>query len=189
MIEFLEEEHVYLVDGIIVTSVTTILGATIFRDKYSSIPQFVLDKAAEFGSGVHKALETKEYHDLNDLQIKCVLDYMDLIKTHEIKELAHEQLLHYNYDYAGTYDLLALYQNEEILCDIKTTSKLDMEYLSWQLSMYAYAIGFTGKLYVFWLPKPQYGKATFKEVERKSEQEILELLQEYKELSNETCSN
>lgn len=179
MIEFIESSHTYLVDGIIVPSVTTILGATVFKDKYSSVPQFVLDRAALFGHMVHKAIETHSIDGLEDKHIERVIKYVKLLKTENIDELEHETLLNYNYDYAGTCDLKAMYQGEEILADIKNTSKFDEEYLSWQLSMYARALDFKGRLFGIWLPK--VGEAELIEVKRKSDDEIDEVIRLYEE--------
>lgn len=182
-IEFFEEEHIYLVNGIIVPSVTTILGTVVFPNKYNNIPDYILKRAAEFGSGVHKAIELKEYHTLNDLQLGCVMDYMDLIKDNNVKELEHEVIVHKGYDFIGTADLILDINGDKVLGDIKTTSKLDKEYLSWQLSFYAYAMGFKGKLAYFHLPKyRKYGVASFGYVPRKSNEEIEWVLKKYKEI-------
>lgn len=128
---------------------------------------------------MHKAIETHDISDLEDKHIHCVIEYVKLIKREEIEELQHEVLLHYGYQYAGTTDLIARYKGEEILADFKTTLKLDLEYISWQLSMYARALGFKGKLYAIWLPKK--GEAQLIEVERKTDEQIDEVLRLYEE--------
>ena len=67
------------------------------------------------------------------------------------------------------------------LCDIKTTASLDKEYLSWQLSLYAYAYGKEfDKLYAIWLPKKDLGKLV--EIERRSKEEIEKLLKKVEEI-------
>ena len=48
MVEFLEKEHIYLVDGVIVPSVTQILEK-IFPDKYKGIPEDILQRKASYG--------------------------------------------------------------------------------------------------------------------------------------------
>jgi len=194
-IRFEEEGHKYFVsDGVMeveVPSATTILSATVFKNKYSGIPQFVMDKAAQFGNGVHKAIETKDYAEIadNDLQLGCILDYQDLLNDNNVEEVGHEIITHYNLDYAGTCDLLIKVNGQLAIADIKTTSKLDKEYLSWQMSFYLYALYDKGvidtldmKLYYFWLPKPRYGKAQFGEVPVKSREEVMELVRMYKEM-------
>ena len=44
MIEFIEESHTYLIDGVITPSVSEILNF-IFPDKYSNIPKQILYKS------------------------------------------------------------------------------------------------------------------------------------------------
>ncbi len=176
-IVFVEDVHIYYVDGIVVPSVTSILGKTVFKDKYSKVPDFVLDLAKDFGSKVHKAIELHDISDLNDKHLHCVTEYVKLLKRYNLKELEHEVLLAHNYDYAGTTDLIMEYEGKQIMADIKTTSKLDLNYLSYQLSMYSKALEFEGDLYAIWLNKK--GKAEFHKVDRISDEEIERVLIEY----------
>jgi len=70
---------------------------------------------------------------------------------------------------------------EVSLADAKTTYNLDLEYISWQLSMYELAKGKQfKKLYAIWLPKRK--PAQLVEVERKSKEEIQWLIKKYKEI-------
>lgn len=178
MIEFIEETHTYIVDGIIVPSVSTILAQTIFKDKYASVPDFVLQKAAEFGTAVHKAIETSEWIGLDDKQYQVYMNYLKLVKRENIEPLVHEQVVSYNYDFAGTFDMIANVNGLNCLVDIKTTYHLDRDYLSWQLSLYELAYGKQfDKLYAIWLPKRK--GAELVEIERKSKEEIEELLRGY----------
>lgn len=78
--------------------------------------------------------------------------------------------------------MIAVVNNELIINDIKTTAKLDEEYLSWQLSFYKYAYENMGgkelvKGYVTWLPKKELGQ--FIEIQFKTKDEVLELVREY----------
>jgi hypothetical protein len=184
MIEFLKESHQYLVDGILVPSVSTILAKTIFKDKYSKVPSFVLERAAEFGTAIHKAIEDSDWLDLNDEQYQVYLRYLKLVKMANIEPTAHEQVVAYKTLFAGTFDMEAFIDSEDSLVDIKTTYNLDIEYLSWQLSMYELAKGKQYKrLYVIWLPKRK--GAELIEIPRKSETEIMELIQLYETISKE----
>jgi CRISPR/Cas system-associated exonuclease Cas4 (RecB family) len=64
------------------------------------------------------------------------------------------------------------------LVDIKTTSKLDVEALEWQLGMYQLAYGETfEKCYCLWLPKKDLGRLV--DIDPKSKEEILKVLEEY----------
>jgi hypothetical protein len=184
MIEFIESTHTYLVNGEIVPSATTILGKTIFKDKYSSIPQIVLERAAQFGTNVHKAIELGFGAYLTDKEYQVYDKYLNLVESENIAPLEHEIIIHYNMDYAGTLDMIGTVNGVRSLLDIKTTSKLDLEYLSWQLSMYDLAYGETfEKLYAIWIPK--VGKAKLVEIQRKTPQEIEWLIKKYKEIENE----
>jgi len=82
--------------------------------------------------------------------------------------------------YAGTYDCLADILGAKVLIDIKTTYKLDLDYLSYQLSFYAMAIPEKiDALYVLWLPKK--GKAKFIKIDRVPDEILKETLKRYKE--------
>ena len=187
MIEFLEEQHLYLVDGILVKSVTQILQL-IFPDKYKGIDKKVLNKKATFGTNGHSIIENLDVRDLDiaknqvlsienkDLQI-CIREYLRLVEKFEIKPLEHEKRVSYKYLYAGTLDLIAEINGIESLCDIKFTAELDKEYLSWQLGMYALALGKEfDKYYCIWLPKRGLGELV--EIMPKTKEEILKKLEE-----------
>ena len=59
MITFLEEPHIYLVDGIITPSVSEILHF-IFPDKYKGVDKRTLNKKAEYGTTIHESIEMYE---------------------------------------------------------------------------------------------------------------------------------
>lgn len=190
MIEFIEQEHIYLKDGIIVPSVSEILHF-IFPDKYKNIDKAILNKKAEYGTVIHKAIENLENNEelpaLNYIQEASIEQYLKLKAKYNIEVLKQEQIVSYEYDYCGRFDMVANIKGNYSLADIKTTAELDKEYLSWQLSFYELAIGkHFDKLYVIWLPKKELGQVV--EIERKSEKELLSKLKEYlkyKEENNE----
>ena len=55
-IEYIDDIHCYLCDGIILPSVTTILKIK-FGNKYKGIDETVLKRASEKGTEVHNAIE------------------------------------------------------------------------------------------------------------------------------------
>lgn len=177
MVEFIKDTHTYLVDGIIVPSVSTILSQTIFVDKYKDVPDFVLQRAAEFGTAIHSAIEHESDNDLTDEQQVVYKRWLKLKAKHNIKAVEQEQIIHLGHQYAGTFDMMAEINGELCLVDIKTTYNLDKEYLSWQLSLYAYAKQFGGKLVAIWLPKRK--GAELVEIEPKPHYEIDKLLEVY----------
>jgi len=69
VIEFIKESHTYLVDGVITPSVSQILAATIFKNKYANIPEFIMKRAAHYGTNVHNAIELNDWIGLTDESI------------------------------------------------------------------------------------------------------------------------
>lgn len=187
MIEFIEEEHLYLLDGVIVPSVSEILHF-IFPNKYKDVPSDVLKAKANYGSIIHEAIEKyenkKNVPNLDYVQEASLNQYLRLKEKYSIEVLEQEQMILYEDKYAGRFDMIARINGNYSLCDIKTTSVLDKEYLSWQLSLYAFARHDKfDKLYAIWLPKKELGQLV--EIERKSDNEILELLRKYEESKND----
>lgn len=187
MIEFIEEYHTYLIDGVITPSVSEILNF-IFPDKYSNIPKQILNTKANYGSKVHEAIELLEKNEelpkLNYLQEISIDQYRKLKDKYKIEVLEQEKMVHYKNYYCGRFDMIAEINGTYSLCDIKTTAKLDKESLSWQLSYYAlahnpdkYESEFE-RFYAIWLPKKELGEVV--EIERKSKQELLEKLKEFR---------
>ena len=190
MIEFLKEEHLYLVDGIITPSVTQILQF-LFPDKYKDVPPEILTKKAEYGTILHKVIEIAEQEQMFDIELlrqkiegidyiieSSFKQYLKLKEKYELEVLEQEQIVAYKDLYCGTFDMIAYVKGKKSLLDIKTTAELDIEYLSWQLSFYELAKDETfEKLYVIWLPKKGLGE--LKEVPRKTKQELLEVLEKY----------
>jgi hypothetical protein len=187
MIEFIEQQHIYLKDGIILPSVSQILHF-IFPDKYKNVDKEILNKKAEYGSILHKAIENlennEELPELNYIQEASIEQYLKLKAKYKIEVLEQEQIVSYEYDYCGRYDMVANIKGNYSLADIKTTAELDREYLSWQLSFYELASGkHFEKLYVIWLPKKELGQLV--EIKRKSKEELLNKLKEYLENKEE----
>ena len=191
MLEFIEEEHLYLLDGVIIPSVSQILH-TIFKDKYKNVPKSILNTKAQYGTILHSAIECyenkKELPILDYIQQNSFNQYIKLKKEYNIEVLEQEQMIHYKDKYAGRFDMIAIIGKDLCLCDIKTTAELDKEYLSWQLSLYEYSyVKKFDKLYAIWLPKKELGKLV--EIERKEEREILNMLNEYEEEVEEEFIN
>lgn len=205
MIEFIEEGHLYLKDGVLLPSVSEILHF-IFPDKYKGVDQEILNRKAKYGSKVHESIEhyenvlartgkaeafisTKDFLSLDINQEFSLKQYIRLKDKYNIEVLVQEQMINYKDAYAGRFDMIAKVNDELSLCDIKTTAVLDKEYLSWQLSFYELAYMYMNdtpkfeKLYDIWLPKRGYGDLV--EIERKSISELLSILKEFKESRKE----
>lgn len=187
MLEFIESDHIYLKNGILVKSVTQILQL-IFPDKYKNIDKHILNKKAMFGTTGHSIIEHLNLDDAEDvdktilgidnkdLEI-CIREYVRLVKTFKITPLEQEIRVSYKYLYAGTLDMIADIDGKYSLCDVKFTAELDKEYLSWQLGMYALAKGVEfDKYYCIWLSKGKLGQLV--EIIPKTKEEIIKKLKE-----------
>jgi len=136
-VAFNQEVHTYHLGDKELKGVTGMLSAMLFKDKYNGVSEEVLKKAAAYGSGVHEAVEL--YHTLGIEDGSPELaKYKELVGGVTFE--ASEYLVSDNENIASSIDLV--FTDEEghiILSDIKTTyGGLDRNYLSWQLSVYAY---------------------------------------------------
>lgn len=189
MLEFIEESHTYVKDGVILPSVSDIL-AFIFPDKYEGVPRAVLDKKADFGTTVHSAVEAYESFgwlplpEMNFIEEEALNQYIKLKEKYRIEVMSQEVMVSFLNIYAGRYDMTANINGYNSLADIKTTATLDEEYLSWQLSFYELATGQTfEKLYAIWLPKKGLGKLV--EIQRIERQVLLDKLREYERIKQQ----
>ena len=141
-ITFIEKDHIYLLnDTYVIPSVTQILSF-IFPDKYKGIPEHILKNKSQYGTKIHEAIEKFEsegiIEKLDYIQEASFNQYLRLKKEHKIEVIDQEQIIHYKDIYCGRYDMSANVNGEYSLIDIKTTAELDLEYLSYQLSLYDY---------------------------------------------------
>lgn len=181
-VEYFDDIHRYLVNGVIVPSVSEILSK-IFPDKYKNVPIETLQKKATYGTIIHNYIEQYEKGvitiKLDYIQEASFNQYLRLKDKYNIKVLEQEKIVNYKDIYAGRFDMLADIDGNTCLCDIKTTASLDKEYLSWQLSLYEYAYGKRfDKLYAIWLPKKDLGRLV--EIKRINKKEIKKVLEELK---------
>lgn len=186
-IEFISEGHLYLYCGIIIPSVSEILGF-IFPDKYKDVPEWILERKAEYGTLVHKLTEEldngktieelKQEYQFNYIIEASLEQHLKINEEWGIETLTQEQIVCYKGVFCGTYDKEANVKGELSLIDKKTTAELDKEYFSWQLSFYELGKGKKyKKLYVEWLPKKNLGKLV--EIKRKTKKELLSKLEEF----------
>jgi len=93
----------------------------------------------------------------------------------EFETIEKEIFVNYKTVYCGRVDGIG----KNIIYDIKTTTKLDVDYISLQLSLYLLAYdeenyeNYTG--YVLWLPKRDAGKKI--EIPLKTKEEILDIVE------------
>lgn len=134
---FNEEHHTYHLGDKQLKGVTGILERRLFADKYKNVPANILQKAAKRGSHIHKMCELVDTLNVVPNECQEAMNYIALKKRLGLKAIASEYLVSDNQHYASSIDVI--YDNGEgvIINDRKTTSTLDKEYLSWQLSIYA----------------------------------------------------
>ena len=137
-LEYDDDTHTYLIDGVIVPSVTQII-AVAFSNKYAGVNRATLERAANRGTEIHKAIELYcTEHIESDL--KEVRNFRFLAKTYGFDTIANETPIILAKDNtpiaAGRLDLVLSLGGVHALADIKTTATLDKEYLVYQLNLY-----------------------------------------------------
>ena len=145
--------HTYTTpEGKSLSGITGMLSRQLFPNKYSAVPEGVLQKAAERGSAIHEDCRSiDEWGSFPQTHEGSL--YKKLQEEMGIIPAENEYIVSDNKHFATAVDIVDTDFN---LYDIKTTSVLDHDYLSWQLSINAYLFevqnGFSaGNLYAIWL--------------------------------------
>lgn len=141
IVEYIDETHQYLVDGVCVPSITQILKIK-FGNKYNNVNDNVLKNASEKGTQVHNAIEklckTGEVEELKEVK-----NFMFLQKHYKFEVIDNEVpvILFKNGKpiACGRLDLVLKIDDSIGGGDIKRTSVLDKEYLAYQLNLYRIA--------------------------------------------------
>lgn len=140
-LEFIPEGHIYVYDGIMLPSITTMLK-TQFGGKYEGINKAILERASRLGTQVHEAIENYEKvgqeSDLKELRnwkflkkaygFKCLNNEVPVVLFDSGEPIA-----------CGRLDLVLEIDGKIGLGDIKRTSSLDKNYLAYQLNLYRLA--------------------------------------------------
>ena len=134
-VDFQEESHTYTLDGKQLSGITGIIHRYICPEKYKGIPQRTLDAAAERGHDIHSQVQMIISGFGFAKPHPCVSDFMQWAADNNIGFIASEYLVSDEHHFASAIDII---DSDLNLYDIKTTSTLDREYLSWQLSIYAH---------------------------------------------------
>ena len=141
VLEYIDDTHTYLYDGVMLPSVTQLLQKK-FGCKYDGIPKSVLQRAAERGTALHKAIEDYEYQGI-DTDLQELQNYKRIKEENGFQVMGNEIPLVLFQDgepvAAGRCDLFLAYQGAFGLGDIKRTYRLDRNYLTYQLNIYRVA--------------------------------------------------
>jgi hypothetical protein len=175
--------HTYTLDGKQLKGITAIIKERIFPDEYANVPEATLKAAAERGTRIHQALELYDTTGITTEDCTEFMNYLGERDNHPFMHhhLATEYVVSDGREYASAIDKVYADEDGEsvILADIKTTYKLNKDYVSWQLSVYAYFFALLNPgikvkgLYAVWL---RDDKHKIVEVARHSEEEVKALL-------------
>lgn len=181
------ENHEYLLIGEDFTSttydgVTSILSQVLFPSKYKDVDEEVLARAATRGTRIHELCQATDTiptePQAGDEQYAPEVANYELIKvSNDITMVANEYLV--SRDDWGIASQIDCVDSEGNLYDIKTTYRLDTEYVSWQLSFYAEMFEHlnptlkAGKLYAIWL---RGAESKLVEVPRKTPEQIEQVI-------------
>lgn len=137
-LEFFPETHTYLYDGLMLPSVTQILGVK-YRNDYAGVPPAVLNNAAMRGTAVHKAIENYNNSGYDDGS-EAVRNFKFLQKQYGFEVLDSElPLVLFKDDMpiaCGRLDMTMLIDGQAGIADIKTVSALNKEKIAYQLNLY-----------------------------------------------------
>lgn len=137
-LEYDDESHTYIVDGVIVPSVTQILGVK-FGNKYAGVNRSTLERAANRGTAIHEAIESFCKYG-KDSELKEVHNFRFLAAYYEFRVFENETPIIIAKDgtpiAAGRLDLILDINGDTAIADIKTIATLDKEYLAYQLNLY-----------------------------------------------------
>lgn len=137
-LEYFDDTHTYLYDGLMLPSVTQILGVKYGND-YASVPPAVLDNAAKRGTAVHKAIENYNNSGYDDGS-EAVRNFRFLQKQYGFEVLDSElPIVIFNGDMpiaCGRLDMTMLMDGETGIADIKTVSALNKDKIAYQLNLY-----------------------------------------------------
>ena len=178
---FNQDEHRYFLNEEELSGITGLLQKHIFADKYKGVRPCILNRAAERGTMIHESIELLDGGFEPAEYTPELANYKRIKNDNNLDTIANEYIVTDKKYFASSIDLVMLDASGNIvLADIKTTSKLDKEYVRWQLSIYAYMFELqnpelkVSKLYALWLRKE---KSELAEVERVDTVIVKDLLQ------------
>lgn len=173
--------HTYTLDGSRLTGVTKLIKDNLCPDEYDNVSQATLQAAKERGHRIHSAIELYDTAGITTEDCEEFLGYIAESQSNPfmLEHAASEYVVSDNEKYASAIDKVYWGEGGAILADIKTTYRLNKEYVAWQLSVYAYFFGLLNPdipvvgAYAIWL---KGNKHKVEVVKLKSEEEVKNLL-------------
>ena len=189
-IEFFPKEHLYICNGIILPSITTILKKK-FGNKYQGVDERILEVARQNGTEMHQAIQDYEEDGINDLNNRELQNYIFLKKHYKWQVIASEIPVILFLDdvpvAVGRLDQIIEINGERGVNDFKRVSVLDKEYLAYQTNLYKIAYEQT-----YHIPLSFVSGTHLREEKRKfyklpvNEEMAMKLVKEYLEGQNDT---
>lgn len=137
-LDFNEDTHTYKLNGKELISTTTLLTKHHLSPSYGGVDEKTLDKAREYGNQVHKEIEDYVKHGIitNSIELSSFIKWLNTSGY----EVVDSEYLVCNDIIGGKVDLLLKHKETGVyvICDIKTTSIIHKESVSWQVSIYNY---------------------------------------------------
>ena len=189
IINFDKETHTYTNNkGETIISCTQLLSKMGLSPDYSSVSDGVLERKAGKGALIHEEINSYLLKD----EIGFTSELQEFIKFKESRtdiKAYDSELLVWNEDVAGTVDLIYYTDDpadtayiQAHICEIKTTSTIHWDSISWQLSIYNY-LAFEpnykrtiGHLFHF-----NNGEMKIYDIPLKPKEEVERLIKAYKE--------
>lgn len=179
---FNRETHTYHLGDKTLVGITKMLHNRLFPTEYANVPQDVLEAAAKRGTAIHDACEA-----LDNGADEIITDYPAEVAAYKeerdakkLRHLASEYIVTDGYHFASPIDKVFEVNEDTVdLGDVKTTSKLNKEYVSWQLSIYAYLFESQNpdiKVRNLYAIHIRDGKCKITKVKRKTNDEVISLM-------------
>lgn len=134
MLTFNEEKHIYTNDGKKLISVTQLMKKYGLSPSYDSVNPVILERSANRGSLIHKEIE----NFIKFGTVGFTDEVLEFMKVYPQGTAWKSETMVCNDVVAGTIDLLYMDKDVPYIADIKTTSVIHKEAVSWQLSIYLY---------------------------------------------------
>ena len=142
VIEYWEDSHLYICNGIILPSITTILKKK-FGHKYDCVNEEILEISRKLGTDMHQAIQDYEEDGINDINNRELQNYIFLKKHYKWQVIASEiPVILFLNDIPvaiGRLDQIIEMNGERGVNDFKRTATFDKEYLAYQTNLYKIA--------------------------------------------------
>lgn len=138
ILEYDDDIHTYIVDGLIVPSVTQILGKK-YADEFANVSRSILDEASRKGTAMHEAIEQFETAGTRD-DSKELRNYIFLKGHYGWTNIANEVPILYEEDgcvlFTGRLDQIIEIDGKLGINDFKRVSAPNKEKIALQLNLY-----------------------------------------------------